>query len=177
MKYLTKINDEFVVFSGKVPEVVLAPWPEDAPIAAVKYLESPDKIDEAVTKYWLESAKEAVRQERAERIKQEFDKCDMLIGVAAHACFGTWNVDAMNADKDTVIEILKGTGYLVGAGFRARRDLPEEQIVKGQVLNSKEDLERYATAMWQRILDYGQARVQLMAARDEQVEEIEKDYE
>jgi len=171
--YLVKRNGEYIVVDGQIQNDKLADWPSDVPGGAVKYIDDSLDID-AAHALWLQnevSKKQA--EDKAALIKDEYDKADMLIGQEAVKCFNTTNVDAMNADKDTIQEILKGNGYLVGAGFKARRDIISESIVKGQVLNTQADLERYAAAQWQNILAYGQKRVELMAIRDDAVEAIE----
>lgn len=175
MKYMIlEFGDNYKV-EGRTDGIGLAEWPNNVPIDAVKHLESDLDVDAAHARYLQEQASNIVAEDKASRIKAEFDLCDLLVGQAAAQCFGTTNVDAMNADKDTIVEIRQGEGYLVGAGFRARRDIPSELIVKGQVLNSQADLERYANAMWNLILDYGQDRVVLMADRDNKVEAIENE--
>lgn len=176
MIYLISRNGKYeLILSETEPESYILTWPEGVSVDAVEYIDDSLDVDAANSQYLAAEVLRIQLEDKASRIKVEFDKCDMLVGQAAVDCFGTTNVDAMNADKDTIVEILKGNGYLVGSGFKARRDLPEELIVKGQELNSQSDLERYAAAMWQRILDYGQVRVELMASRDNAVEAIENE--
>lgn len=173
--WLIKDNEQYKIRSthGIEPLDAVKEWPSDVPVQAIEYIDSSEDIDAAHATYLTEKMASILAKDKASLIKDLFDDCDYAVGIAAATCFGTTNIDAMNADKDTIVEILKGNGYLVDSGFKARRDIPSESIVKGQVLNSQTDLERYAQAMWQNILDYGQLRVELMADRDTRVEEIE----